>query len=640
MLWNPSPQRIEASQMAAFLKAAGWNFPSYREFHRFSVEHPDRFWQEVIRYFQVLTEGTCTPVCEDLGFERYAWFPRLKLNFAENLLRHRDSDRVALHFVGESGQSSKTTYRQLAQRVAQFEYALQSCGVSSGEVVAAYMPNIPETVTAMLGCTALGGVFTSTSCNFGVDGVVDRFEQVRPKILVAAAAYQYKGKTIDLMGHLRQIERRLPCLEKIVVVDFLHQNPDLDRLSKGVLWQDFLRSSGRETLHFERLAFNAPLYILYSSGTTGRPKAIVHSTGGTLLQHLKELGLHSDLSADKSIFYFTTCGWMMWNWLVSGLALGARVVLYEGSPAWPSPEYFFEMIDREEINIFGTSPRFLAALEDNGYRNRSGFPSLHTLLSTGIPLLSGQFDFIYSNIKSDLCVSSICGGSDIIGCFMLGNPTLPVYRGEIQCLGLGMDVACFDSQGNSLSNAQGELVCRQSFPSRPLGFLGDEGGGRFRAAYFERFPGVWHHGDFIHLTESGGVVVYGRSDTTLNPSGVRIGTAEIYGQIEHLDWLEDSVCVGQQSKGDVKVILFVKLGEGEALADEHQREIRQLIRAGTTPRHVPAGIHQVKDIPYTRSDKKMELLVSRIINGLPCDNLEAVANPECLEEYRAWANGV
>ena len=622
--------------MNAFVKKAGQYFSTYSDFHRFSVERPRDFWKQLVEYFDVICEGPLDPVCEDLSFASYGWFPKLKLNFAENLLRHRGSDKVALHFVCESGRKEKITYQKLAQSVAEFQGALQNLGVSEGDVVAAYMPNIPETVVSMLGCASLGGVFTSTSCNFGVEGVVDRFAQTRPKVLVAASSYQYKGKSIDLMGHLREIERRLPCLEKIVVVDFVGRNPDLRELSKGILWQDFLRQGAGATLSFRRVPFAAPFYILYSSGTTGKPKAIVHSVGGTLLQHLKELGLHSDLTAEKSIFYFTTCGWMMWNWLMSSLAFGARVVLYEGSPAWPSPEYFFEMIDREEINLFGTSPRFLKALEDNGYRNRSGLPSLETLLSTGIPLLPEQFDFIYSNVKSDLCVSSICGGSDIIGCFMLGNPTLPVYRGEIQCLGLGMDVACFDPQGKPVLGTQGELVCRQSFPSRPLHFLGDETGERLRAAYFERFPGVWHHGDFICLTPRGGVEVYGRSDATLNPSGVRIGTAEIYGQVETLAWLEDSVCVGRQSRGDVEVILFVKMREGEVLSGERCEDIRRLIRANTTPRHVPKAIHQVKDIPYTRSDKKMELLVSRIVNGRPCTNLEAVANPKCLAEYESW----
>jgi len=506
--------------------------------------------------------------------------------------------------------------------------------LKKGDVLAAYMPNIPETTMAMLATSALGGTFTSTSCDFGIEGVLDRFSQSKPKVLVAAVGYEYNGKYFDLTERLKEIESRLPGLEKIILVDFLGKGIQLDGFKKAVSWTEAV--SKKAELKFERLAFSHPLYIMYSSGTTGKPKCIVHSQGGTLLCHIKELGLHTDLTEEKKMFFFTTCGWMMWNWLVSSLFFGCEVILYEGSPAYPSPEHYFKMIDRVGISIFGTSPKFLKALEDTNANLNSDFPSLEVILSTGSPLLPEQYDFVYNKIKKDLQLSSISGGTDIVGCFMLGNPVLPVYRGEIQCLGLGLDVAAINEKGEPLIEQEGELVCRQTFPNRPVSFLDDPKNEKINAAYFEQNPGVWTHGDFVKVTSHGGVIVYGRSDATLNPGGVRIGTAEIYRQTETLPFILDSLCVGKNTNGDVDVLLFVKLKEGEELTNERKKQIKEQIKKNTTPRHVPREIHVVRDIPYTRSGKKVELAVSKIIHGKPVTNVEALANPESLQEYERF----
>jgi len=638
ILWHPSDEQIKETEMFRYRSQMEkkfkkkWN--SYSEFHGWSVEHNDDFWSSLFSYYGIVYEGELIPACTDQGFDSYGWFPNVRLNFAENLLEHARAEDEALVSVLESGKRRVISYAALREVVGRFSHSLREI-LQPSEVLAAYMPHIPETVMAMLATSSMGGIFTSTSADFGVEGVLDRFSQSQPKVLVTCIGYEYGGKYFDLTSRLQEIEKRLPCLEKIVVVDFLGKGGDLSGLKKAVWWNDFLASEAHP-IHYVRHSFSDPLYIMYSSGTTGKPKCIVHSQGGTLLQHIKELGLHTDLTQEKSIFYFTTCGWMMWNWLVSSLYFGSRVVLYEGSPGYPSPSEFFKIIDREKIHIFGTSPKFLKALEDSGWRNDSELTSLQTMLSTGSPLLPEQFDFVYSKIKKDLCLSSISGGTDIIGCFMLGNPTLDVSRGEIQCLGLGMDVAAFDDQGKPLFNKEGELVCRKSFPSRPVSFLNDPEQSKIREAYFNHFKGVWHHGDFVQITERGSVIVFGRSDATLNPGGVRIGTAEIYRQTEQLAFVADSLCVGKEVEGDVDVWLFVKLRENEELSEERIAQIKKQIRANTTPRHVPKVVKAVSDIPYTRSGKKMELAVNRLINGRALTNIEAVANPECLEQYKGF----
>ncbi len=644
MLWQPDKNRIENSAMMAFIDHIDSNYTlpdrSYEALYRFSIEDSDHFWQELVTFFDIKASGELSPVNTDPGFNGYGWFPNLQLNFAENLLKNGEADATAIVGLLENGNRRTYTYGQLRKAVAEFQAGLKA-HIKAGDVLACYMPNIPETVIAMLATTALGGVFTSTSCDFGVDGVVDRFGQSKPKVLVTCAGYSYNGKYFDLTEKIKAVAEQIDSIEKIIVADFLNQASDIAAIPKAVAWQDFVDPMEKRIAYTYR-AFGDPLYIMYSSGTTGKPKCIVHGIGGVLLQHVKELGLHTDLNERKNIFFFTTCGWMMWNWLVSGLFFGGTITLYDGSPAYPSLAEFLNIIEKEKIDIFGTSPKFLKSVEDSDIDlNAVNLGSLETILSTGSPLLPEQFDFVYEKIKGDVLLSSISGGTDILGCFFLGNPILPVYRGELQCRGLGMAVSCFDDEGNEVKpvngkEVQGELVCLKSFPSRPICFLGDKDGSKIHDAYFAKYEDVWYHGDFISITEHGGAKFFGRSDATLNPGGVRIGTSEIYRQTETLDYIEDAVCVGKQVGGDVDVVLFVKMKGGEALTDERKVEIKQRIKTNTTPRHVPGNVAAVRDIPYTRSGKKIELAVARIINGQPITNKEAIANPESLQEYEQY----
>ncbi len=631
VLWSPSKERIGKTSLFQFQKEVGAS--SYKDLHSWSVKKPDEFWTKLIDFYDIKYEGSLTPVCTDYSFESYGWFPNLRLNFAENLLSKGEDESIALNFCHESGNNRKINYKDLREKTASLASGLKGL-IGEGDVLAAYMPNIPETVISMLAATSLGASFTSTSSDFGIEGVIDRFGQSKPKVLVAAAGYEYNGKYFDQLPKIKELEKKLDFLEKIVIVDFLEKGVSLDGLDKAELYLDFEKQG--EDLSFKKVRFDSPLYIMYSSGTTGKPKCIVHSVGGTLLQHIKELGLHTDLQSHKNIFFFTTCGWMMWNWLVSSLHFGSTVTLYEGSPGFPSLKEYTRIIEREKLNIFGTSPKFLRALEDTGYKNDFKLDSLETLMSTGAPLLPEQYDFVYDSFKKDVQLASICGGTDILGCFMLGVPTLEVRRGEIQNLGLGMDVSCFNDLGEDLRDLEGELVCKSSFPSRPISFLGDKDNKKIKDAYFNKFEKTWHHGDFITITKDGGVQVFGRSDATLNPGGVRIGTSEIYRQTEALPYLVDSLCVGKQVDGDVEVMLFVKLLEGETLNEEKTLEIKRLIKTKTTPRHVPKEVIAVSDIPYTRSGKKMELLITRILAGKIPSNLEAVSNPECLEQFKAY----
>lgn len=641
VLWVPPLENQRTSQMAKFREVIRKKYElklvDYQELHDWSVKEKELFWSELIDFYNVIYEGPTSPSFTAQGFEAYGWFPHVKLNLAENLLRERPKEEETLRFIHESGDKASYSYSELKSEVARFAAYINDF-IGEGDVLAAYMPNLPETLIAMLAATSRGGVFTSTSSDFGVEGVVDRFSQARPKVLIAASSYQYNGKTIDNLDNIKQLEQRLPELEKIIVVDFLGSSPDLSSFKKAVHYEQAIdHAQSVPELEFTRVTFDSPSYIMYSSGTTGKPKCIVHTVGGVLLQHLKELGLHVDLRPKDNILYFTTCGWMMWNWLVSSLYFKGVTTLYEGSPAAPTLLDFMKIIRDEKVTVFGTSPKFLKALEERVTQKLPRFPKLRTILSTGAPLLPEQFDYVYSSIKKTVQLSSICGGTDILGCFMLGCPIVPVHRGEIQSLGLGMDVACYSDEGEELIDEEGELVCRESFPSRPLCFLGDDLGDKMNAAYFERFPGVWHHGDFITLTDRKSVKVFGRSDTTLNPGGVRIGTAEIYRQTERISFIEDSLCVGRPHNGDVDVVLFVKLKPGEELDDDRIDEIKKTIRSQTTPRHVPKEVHWVSDIPYTRSGKKMELPVTRLLSGRELTNKEAVVNPEGLEQYKKFS---
>lgn len=609
-LWRPSsnPSRME-DFTRSLEDAKDVDIPNYQALHQWSVRNSKEFWRFLWEYFSPIASGSSDP--GDSRFLDYHWFPDVRLNFAENLLRYSD-DHIALNFQHESGLERRLSYRDLHYEVGKMQRLLEPY-VKKGDVVAAYAPNIPETVITMLAATGLGAIFTSTSCDFGVQGVLDRFQQTQPKVLFAAVRYTYNGKEFDLRDKIREIQEQLTSLEKVILVDFLSGTS--------------LPGEQRDP-HFVPCQFSDPLYIMYSSGTTGKPKCIVHGVGGTLLNHYKELALHTDVGAETKISFFTTCGWMMWNWLVSSLAMGAEVMLYEGAP---KGKYLLEVADREGIQVLGLSPRYLKSLEEE--ISFPKFNDLKAILGTGAPLTSEQFEFVYKTIKKDVQLVSLSGGTDILGCFALGNPMLPVYRGELQCLALGMDVAAFNEQGNELIDQEGELVCRQPFPNMPVCFWNDKGNERYKKAYFDRYPGVWHHGDFVRISKQGTMRIFGRSDTTLNPSGVRIGTSEIYRQVETLDYIQDSICVGKERNGDVVVVLFVQMKIGEELTEERREEIRLRIRVNISPRHMPGEIIRVKGIPYTGSGKKQELLVSRLINGRKPDNLEVVVNPECLEEY-------
>ncbi|MBN2125871.1 MAG: acetoacetate--CoA ligase, partial [Deltaproteobacteria bacterium] len=557
-----------------------------------------------------------------------------RLNFAHNLLRFRD-DHVAIIFKGEGRESVKMTYSELYDAVARVAGSLREFGLQPGDRVGAFMPNMPETVIAMLAATSIGATWSSCSPDFGIKGVLDRFGQIRPRILFAANGYSFKGKTFDSLGRVSGILKELPSIEKVVVVPYTMEEPDISGVTNAVPFQDFMSSGEAPEIEFEQLPFMHPLYIMYSSGTTGLPKCMVQSAGGILINHLKELLLHADLKREDTIFYFTTCGWMMWNWLVSSLAVGARLVLFDGNPFHPHPGALWEMAQEEEISIFGTSAAYLSFLESAGVKPGKEYDlaPLKAVCSTGSPLSMEGFDFVYRDIKEDLQLASISGGTDINGCFALGNPMGPVYAGELQCRGLGMKVAAFDESGKPVLQKQGELVCTAPAPSMPIYFWDDPDGQKYHSAYFDVYPGVWRHGDFIEITEHGGVVIYGRSDATLNPGGVRIGTADIYRQVENIREVEDSVVVGQDWKNDVRIILFVKMADGFELNDDVRNKIRKQIRDNTSPRHVPAKIIPVPDIPYTLNMKKVELAIKKVIQGQEVLNKDALRNPECLDYY-------
>ena len=641
-IWSPDQDHIQKTQMFQFMKKMGKQ--DYNELHRWSVDNFEDFWKEMLKFSGIIYEGLEDPVIHLKNKELITpgghFFPNIKLNFAKNLLRFRDN-QTALVSITESRETLRYSYKELFTAVGQVASRLQKMGVQPEDCIAGFLPNASEAVISMLAVASMGAAWSSCSPDFGVRGVLDRFGQIKPRILFAANAYIYNGKKFDCLEKIEKIVQSIPEIKKVVIIPFVIDHPSESPAlkEKAVTWNDFLDPSAN-TLSFPHFLFNHPLYIMYSSGTTGIPKCIVHGAGGTLLQHAKELMLHSDLNRGDNIIYFTTCGWMMWNWLVSSLFVGATVTLFDGSPSYPNLKVLWKLADDEEITHFGTSAKFLGACRSRNIipKNKFLLKKLRVVLSTGSPLLPEDFDWTYSNVKSNLQLSSISGGTDIISCFFLGNPVFPVHRGEIQCFGLGMDVASFDTNGQPVKAEKGELVCRKPFPSMPIFFWNDKYFTRYKNAYFDRMSGVWFHGDYIALTESqgtaGGIVVYGRSDATLNPAGVRIGTAEIYRLVETLPEVEDSIVIGQPWKGDARVVLFVKLSSGVFFSDELMVKIKKTIRSGATPRHVPAIIFPVEKIPYTISGKKVELAVLEVVQGRYPKNKEALADPTSLECYR------
>lgn len=636
-LWTPTPERVAQAALTRFRETVnsrhGVSLKDYGDLHTWSTEHTEEFWDLVWDETGIIASVKGERVLGRSTMPGAEFFPDARLNFAENLLRRRDAS-IALHFNNEGVDQGSVTSAALYDQVSQVAAALRSWGVEEGDRVAGYMPNIPETIIAMLATASIGAIWSSCSPDFGPTGVLDRFGQIEPKVLFACDGYNYNGKRLPQQINLAAVVKDLPSLVKVVTVPLI--NEPVVGIDRAVSWPDMLSAHPAGEIAFAQLPFSHPLYIMFSSGTTGAPKCIVHSAGGTLLQQLKEHVLHCDLKEGDTLFYFTTCGWMMWNWLVAGLGAGATLALYDGSPFYPDGNVLFDYADKVGVNVFGTSAKFIDALNKDGFKPREthDLSSIRAILSTGSPLVDEGFDYVYRDIKADVQLSSISGGTDIVSCFVLGNPVLPVWRGEIQCKGLGMAVEIWDENGQPMGTGKGELVCTKPFPSMPIGFWNDPEGEKYHGAYFAEYEGIWHHGDFAEVTAHGGIVIHGRSDATLNPGGVRIGTAEIYAVVEQLPEIKEAIAVGQNWAGDVRVVLFVVLQPGAALDDALIQTLRTNIRKGASPRHVPAKIISVADIPRTKSGKITELAVRDVIEGREIKNKEALANPEALELYR------
>jgi acetoacetyl-CoA synthetase len=639
-LWSPRPERAANCQLSRFREEAnrrhGLSLADSAGLHRWSVDRREDFWDLVWDVCGVIGEKGATRLADGDAMPGARFFPQARLNFAENLMRRHD-DTPALIFRGEDKAAYKLSWRELDALVSRLQQALEAAGVGQGDRVATMLPNLPESVALMLAVTSLGAIFSSCSPDFGERGVLDRFGQIEPKVFVACDGYWYAGKRISVAEKLKALANDLKTAGTVVVAPYLGEADAVAKSTpRAVTLEQFLAPFSPKPVTFERLPFNHPIYILFSSGTTGVPKCIVHGAGGTLLQHLKEQRLHCDIRPGERFFYFTTLGWMMWNWLVSGLASEATLCLYDGSPFAPKNEVLFDYVQQEKINIFGTSAKYIdaagkASLAPIGTHDLS---TMRLILSTGSPLAPESFEYIYRSVKADVHLASISGGTDIVSCFVGGDPTLPVWKGEIQAPGLGMDVDVWSEDGVPLPRGRGELVCTKPFPSMPVKFWNDPDGRKYRAAYFERFPGIWHHGDFAERTEHGGFIIHGRSDATLNPQGVRIGTAEIYAQVEQIPEIVESIAIGQEWESDVRIVLFVRLREGVQLDEALIQRIKKQIRDGASPRHVPAKILAIADIPRTRSGKITELAVRDVVHGRPVKNTEALANPEALDLYK------
>lgn len=642
-LWQPSQSRIEQTNLWRFIQCVNashqLNITDYQKLHQWSIDHSDLFWDQIWQQSHVQASQKGSVIVENSKQMPGAkWYPQAKLNFAANLLKYRD-DSSALIFCGENGAREEISYALLYQRVAKLVGGLKQYDIKPGDRIAGFMPNVIDTIVAMLATASLGAVWSSCSPDFGINGVLDRFGQIEPRLLFTTDGYYYNGKTLNSLERVAGIAASLPSIEAIVVCDHVSKTADLSLLheaapGKAIHLKDFIDTKATD-ITFVECSFDDPLYIMYSSGTTGVPKCIVHGIGGTLLQHNKEHLLHTDVTPEDVLFYYTTCGWMMWNWLVSGLSLGCTVLLYDGSP-FKTPSILIDMAEREKVSIFGTSAKYIAALEKAGIKPAQSHDLQHlkTILSTGSPLSHESFDYVYNHVKADVLLASISGGTDIVSCFALGCPILPVYRGEIQCRGLGMAVDIFDDEGKPARQTKGELVCSAPFPSMPIYFWQDTDGQKYHHAYFGQFHKVWAHGDYGEITTHGGIIIHGRSDAVLNPGGVRIGTAEIYRQVEVIEDVLESIVIGQTWQDDVRVILFVVLRQGLVLNDHLIHTIKQQVRANTTPRHVPAKVIQVAAIPRTISGKIVELAVRKVIHGEAVKNKDALANPEALDLFR------
>jgi acetoacetyl-CoA synthetase len=640
LLWRPSPERIERTRMNRFMEVVNGRFSlsldGYEALYQWSIRHIPEFWAVFWDFADIRHSAAYEQVIDDPEKMPGArWFPGARLNFAQNLLRYRD-ERPALIFKGEGRPATRMSYAALHDEVARLARAMRACGVRAGDRIAGFMPNMPQTIIAMLASASIGALWSSCSPDFGIKGVLDRFGQIRPKLLFTADGYAYKGKKIDCIGPISAVLRELQGIERVVVVPYEGDMGKIGTIPRATAYPDFISSEPGLDIDFAQLPFAHPLYIMYSSGTTGLPKCMVQSAGGILLQHMKELMLHTDVGRKDTIFYFTTCGWMMWNWLTSALSLGAAVVLYDGNPFYPNPGALWEMAQDEGVSVFGTSAGYIAALKKSGLRPGDTYDlsPLRAVLSTGSPLSEAGFEFVYEAVKKNLQLASISGGTDLNSCFALGNPTGPVYAGELQCRGLAMKVEAFDDRGAPVMNRQGELVCLAPFPSMPIHFWNDPDGVKYHQAYFDAYPHAWRHGDYIEINDHGGVVIHGRSDATLNPGGVRIGTAEIYRLMEGFEEIADSVAVAQPWKGDERVILFIKTASGHHLDGALKRRIAKAIGTHISPRHVPSKILPTPDIPYTLNMKKVELAVRRTIMGQPVQNRDALMNPEALDHFR------